>query len=461
MTANSRPKDTPPRPFRVALYTAEDVGDWLDPLVPGGPFEVTRCATARDLAESGADLAVAWVPVAETAPLAAELAAEEGAPPLTLLSGKAAAEHPQARFMRALLQAKREWETAFDALLDPLAILDQAGRVVRANLGFAEAFGHDIRAVKGLVATELLGVAEEGLDLVSLSLRDGEPRAGEVRYAGLGAPFQVSLSPLRDEEGAFRGVVLLLKDLSEIKESRERLLQAARLADVGHLAAGVAHEINTPLASIALRAESLQKAAQDEALRAVPAFSLFPRYLRTIEEEVFRCKKIIRALLEFSARRNPETKPLDLNALVERTADLVQHQFRVQQVTLDLRLGEGLAPVPADEGQIRQVLVALLTNALDVSKAGGRVTVSTAGEDGGRVRLAVEDDGPGIPRELQDRIFSPFFTTKPFGQGTGLGLSICHGIVAAHGGVIRVDSEPGRGTRMSVALPVLCQEVAS
>ena len=461
MTANGRPKGTPPRPLRVALYGAADVGDWLDPLVPGGPFEVEHCATVHDLAASGADLALAWVPVAETAPLAAELAAEEGAPPLTLLSGPPAAEHPQARFMRALVQAKREWETAFDALLDPIAILDAEGRVVRANLGFAQAFGRDIREVRGLCAAELLGAAEEGFDLVSLSLGDGEPRAAEVRYAGLGAPFQVSLSPLRDEGGAFRGVVLLLKDLSEIKESRERLLQAARLADVGHLAAGVAHEINTPLASIALRAESLQKAAQDEALRAIPTFSLFPRYLRTIEEEVFRCKKIIRALLEFSARRNPETKPLDLNVLVERTADLVQHQFRVQQVALDLRLEDGLARVPADEGQIRQVLVALLTNALDVSRAGGRVAVTTAGEDAGRVRLAVEDDGPGIPRELQDRIFSPFFTTKPFGQGTGLGLSICHGIVAAHGGVIRVDSEPGRGTRMSVALPALCQEVAS
>jgi hypothetical protein len=307
--------------------------------------------------------------------------------------------------------------------------------------------------------TDLLGPVEEGEDPLPASLSDGAPRRAEVRYARLRAPYAVSLSPVAGASGSWTSLVLLLKDLSAQREAQERMLQAARLLEVGHLAAGVAHEINTPLASIALRAESLRKAAEDGALRAVPSFANFPRYLRTIEEETFRCKKIVGALLEFSARRQPEKQPFDLNALLDKTADLVEHQFRVQQIGLERCLEPGHPQVSGDEGQIRQVVVALLMNALDASRAGGRVVLRSTRPEPSSVLFEVEDQGRGIPVEIQDRIFDPFFTTKPFGQGTGLGLSICHGIVKAHAGSIRVLSAPDRGTRMVVSLPSLKQEV--
>jgi signal transduction histidine kinase len=249
-------------------------------------------------------------------------------------------------------------------------------------------------------------------------------------------------------------VVVMLKDVSDRREQQERLQRSARLADIGQLAAGVAHEINTPLASIALRAESLMKAAEDPRLLAIDTFKNFPRYLKTIDEEIFRCKKIIGALLEFSRARPPEKRVTDLNALAEKAAELVGHQMKLKQIALALDLQPGLPTLHADDGQLRQVLIALLMNALDATAPGGHVGIETRRDGDGTVVLTVKDDGEGIAPEHLDKIFSPFFTTKPVGQGTGLGLAICHGIVAAHGGEIRVDSEVGRGTRVSLALPI-------
>jgi signal transduction histidine kinase len=227
---------------------------------------------------------------------------------------------------------------------------------------------------------------------------------------------------------------------------------AARLADIGQLAAGVAHEINTPLASIALRAESLLKSAEDPELQALGAFRNFPRYLKTIDEEIFRCKKIISALLDFSRARRPEVRDTDLNALVERATDLVRHQMKLKRVNLDVALDAGLPPIAVDDGQLRQAIIALLMNALDATPSGGRIEVTTQRE-GESVILTVADTGAGIAPEHLDKIFNPFFTTKPVGQGTGLGLAITHGIVTSHGGEVRVTSEVDHGTRLSLVLP--------
>ena len=232
------------------------------------------------------------------------------------------------------------------------------------------------------------------------------------------------------------------------------MVESEKLAALGGLVAGMAHEINTPLASIALRAESLMKSAEDPRLLAIDTFRNFPRYLKTIDEEIFRCKRIIGSLLDFSRVRKPEVKDSDLNALAERAAELVGHQMKLKQVTISLKLDPTLPRVPADEGQLRQALLALLMNALDATPSGGRVEIETRREGADSVALTVADSGMGIPRENLDKIFSPFFTTKPVGQGTGLGLAICHGIVSSHGGEIQVESEVDKGTRLSLVLPV-------
>jgi signal transduction histidine kinase len=370
------------------------------------------------------------------------------APPTVLLRGPG--PHPLTRLLGSLVQAKREWEEAFDAVVDPTVILDESGRVVRGNLRLAALLGTSIAAIPGHSYQELFGGAL-GADPVAESLADGQARTHEARYARLPGQHLVTTSPRR----AGGGLVVTLKDVTNLHEQERLLQQASRLADIGQLAAGVAHEINTPLASIALRAESLLRAAEDPRLRGVDSFQSFPRYLKTIEDEVFRCKKIIGALLEFSRSRKPEVRETDLNALAETAAELVRHPMHLKQVELKLCLEPGLPTIRADDGQLRQVLLALLLNALDATPRGGHVQLETRTRDEveGMIAFTVADDGEGIPREHLAKIFTPFFTTKAPGKGTGLGLAICHGIVQAHGGEIVVDSQAGSGTRVTVALP--------
>jgi signal transduction histidine kinase len=284
-------------------------------------------------------------------------------------------------------------------------------------------------------------------------LNNGESLVCDTRFAALPGTFQVTLSPLSAQHEQ-PGVVMILKDVTELRDQQARLELGHRLSDIGRLAGGVAHEISTPLASIALRSESLLRHAQDERLLAIEAFADFPRYLKTIEDETFRCKRIIGALLEFCRPRRPEVLASDLNALAEKAASLVSDQMKAKQVGLRLQLAPTLAPVMIDATQVREALIALLLNALDACERGGVVTVETHTLTGARVRLVVTDNGVGIPPENLDKVVTPFFTTKPVGQGTGLGLSICDGVVRAHGGQLLLESVVGKGTSVALELPV-------
>jgi PAS domain S-box-containing protein len=436
--------------LRVALVGDSDDRSWSSALAER--VEFIRVTDLASLETVQADLVLAVASPDGAASLIAALPKAAGAPPVTLLIGPDPRRHPQAVFVDLLIQAKRDWMTTFDAIVDPVALLDADGAVVRANVGFAGVVGRKVQDVISMTYTSLLGPPDAGeTDPIAQTLADGQPRTGETRYQALAGIQQVTTSPM---PGETRRVVVLLKDVTQLREQQERLLQASRLADIGLLAAGVAHEISTPLASISLRAESLLRSAEDERLQAIDAFKNFPRYLKTMDEEIFRCKKIISALLEFSRARKPEVKEVDLNALAEKAADLVSHQMKLRQVKLGLRLDPKTPLIEADEGQLRQALIALLMNSLDATPPQGHVNIETRREDEHRVSLSVVDDGSGIPEENLDKMFSPFFTTKPLGQGTGLGLAICHGIVTAHGGEIRVDSKVGQGTRISLLLPI-------
>jgi two-component system NtrC family sensor kinase len=438
--------------LRVGILGAgPQAEEWASELA-GRNVEVVPVETVEGLGRAGVGLVVVVARPEDAASLAMRMAAEPDAPPAAMIFGPEARQHPHLKLIRSLLDAKNEWERTFDAIVDPVALLDRSGVVRRANLGLARALGRPIREVLAVGYAELLGTPD-GKDPIAASLGDGGSRTEETSYPRLPGVQQVTVSPHRDASGALHELVVILKDVGDLKQQQERLLQAARLADIGQLAAGVAHEINTPLASIALRAESLLRAARDPQLQAAEAFKNFPRYLQTIDEEIFRCKRIIGGLLEFSRARTPEKRPLDLNSLAEKAAELVGHQMKLKQIALELRLHPGLSHLFADDGQLRQALIALLMNALDATPRGGQVTLETRAEGTDRVVLTVADTGTGIAREHLDKIFNPFFTTKPVGQGTGLGLAICHGIVASHGGEIRVETEPGQGTRISLVLP--------
>jgi two-component system NtrC family sensor kinase len=440
------------------LGTGQDVLEWSSGLSRRA-FEVIPVADIDALLRAGVGLGLVVTPPEHAAEIASRLAAQPTAPPVAMLIGDPNSRHPFTRLQATLLEAKNDWEGTFDAIVDPVAILDGGGRVVRANRGLAGVLGRQPAELIGQHYLALVGKAAAA-DPIAAALEDGGARTGEARYASVAATFQVTVSPLADGRGG-RGLVVLLKDITVLKEQQERLLQTSRLTDIGQLAAGVAHEINTPLASIALRAESLLRAAQDPRLQEIDSFRNFIRYLKTIDEEIFRCKKIISALLEFSRRRPPEVRETDLNALAERAADLVGHQLKLKQIALALRLEPQLPHIRADDDQLRQALIALLMNAGDATPAGGRIEVETRKSGDHEVTFSVTDNGVGIPRENLDRIFSPFFTTKPVGQGTGLGLALCHGIVTAHGGAILVESDPGKGSRFSLVLPIRGPETPS
>ncbi len=230
----------------------------------------------------------------------------------------------------------------------------------------------------------------------------------------------------------------------EVRRFNERLLQTEKLAAIGQLAAGLAHELNTPLASISGYAEELAEISKgdDGKIR---------KYTETIRSQTDRCKGITQSLLNFARGRDFKIQPVDVNALLREAVDYLR--FKKRPLGLEIRTDlRASAPVQADPGQLLQVFLSILINAADATEGGGTVAVrSSSGED---VRIAIADTGCGIPPENIKKVFEPFFTTKGPGQGTGLGLSISYGIVKQLGGTIELRSEVGKGTEVEIALPV-------
>ncbi|MBI4240403.1 MAG: GAF domain-containing protein [Candidatus Rokubacteria bacterium] len=238
--------------------------------------------------------------------------------------------------------------------------------------------------------------------------------------------------------------------VEELQRSQAQLLQTEKLAAMGSLLAGVAHELNNPLSVVLGLASFLRQAVKDGPL-AEPKGD--------IAEAAERCARIVTNFLALARRQPPERRKVQLNRVCEEAVELLAYSLRVDNVELTLELAEDLPTLWADPHQLHQVLVNLMTNAhhaMRESPPPRRLTLTTRHDPAqARICLQVVDTGPGIPPEIQRRIFEPFFTTKPLGQGTGLGLSICHGIVESHGGSIRLESQPGQGAVFVVDLPVV------
>src|SRR5919202_1064583 len=227
---------------------------------------------------------------------------------------------------------------------------------------------------------------------------------------------------------------------------RVRLMESDRLAAVGELVAGVAHEVNNPLASISAFAQLLLR---DGGLSEAQRDSL-----EVIKAETMRASQVVKDLLAFARRSEPHREPLDLNLVVTRTLRLRHYQLSTNQIHVEQQLACDLPPVIGDARQLQQVCLNLVTNAVQAMApmGGGRLRVVTRA-DGTSVVLEMTDSGPGIPSGVRARIFEPFFTTKPEGEGTGLGLSVSYGIVAAHGGTIEVAETSAGGTTFRITLP--------
>ena len=269
----------------------------------------------------------------------------------------------------------------------------------------------------------------------------------ESSTSGTLRTYRLSKIPIRDAVGVVTHIITIGEDITDWVAAREAVAQNEKLAAIGRLAAGIMHEINNPLATIAACAETM---AMDI---TVPEGE--PEYLKIIESEVHRCKKIIDGLLDFSRPRPQERESLQVNTVVERALFLLKHHARFKQLTVTRELSDEMPNVYASSEQLIQVMIALLMNAADAMPQYGRVLVRSrvAPAVSGHVIIEVQDEGSGMTRNEVARIFEPFYTTKDPGRGTGLGLAICHGIVADHGGRIEVASEPGQGTCFSILLP--------
>jgi signal transduction histidine kinase len=224
------------------------------------------------------------------------------------------------------------------------------------------------------------------------------------------------------------------------------------MASIGLLAAGVAHEVNTPLTGISSYAQMLRKEVEAGDPKA--------ELLEKIERQTFRASKIINSLLNFSRSSGAELEPLDVNKLVLDVLSLLEPQLGGASIKLRKEFGDGLPRVRGNENRLQQVFFNLILNAKDAMPKGGWLTVVTRADDD-TVIAEIKDTGHGIRKEHIKRIYDPFFTTKGLGRGTGLGLSVSYGIVQEHGGAIFVDSVPGKGTTFQVTLPALeLQEAA-
>jgi len=233
----------------------------------------------------------------------------------------------------------------------------------------------------------------------------------------------------------------------ELKKTQEQLVQSEKLASLGKLAAGIAHEINNPLTGILTYSSLLLKEHKDN--------PQMKEDLEIVVNETTRCRKIVKGLLEFARQTEPSKAPADINKVVEETLSLLETQALFQNIKIEKRLKKGLPEVMMDVDQIKQVFVNIIINAAEAMSQGGTLTIQSDSDPENRfVQVSFIDTGPGIPEENLPKIFDPFFTTKRSGKGTGLGLSVSYGIVQRHNGFLEVKSQLGKGSIFTVKLPL-------
>ncbi len=360
---------------------------------------------------------------------------------------------------------KKEWERTFDAIADMVWIEDGVQNVVRANKTLLVKTGFSVVGITGKSCGEILekiGISTDRC-LCSDTIRTKKPSYLELRGTG-GSLFYFWAYPLNDEEGRLYAIVHYLKDVTSQKRLEQQLIRADKMASLGTLVAGIAHEINNPLGIIAGFSEALLDRSKESALLGMEDFSDFPEYLQTIHNEIFRCKDILRSLLEFSRPHGGTFRELDINELIKEVILLVNHKAARLKHNIRLDLNRYLPKIYADAGSLRQLFMNIIINSMYFTPEGGSITITTEMDPGNEeghvlsrfpdiIKVAINDTGAGIPADIIDKIFDPFFTTRPVGEGTGLGLAICHKIVEKHSGAIDVESVPGKGTTFIIRIP--------
>ena len=361
---------------------------------------------------------------------------------LNALLSSAAIALENARLLELLSLGKKEWEQTVDAIADAFCVVDDTGMVHRANRAFGLIAQRPLTALAGRPWSSLL--PQEWIPPVAQVL--AVPSSGSLDLPSGERLFTVSALPIGGS--AERAAVLVFSDQTEKRLLQGQLIQSEKMSAIGQLIAGVAHDLNNPLASVVGFADYLV-----ESERNAPPQLREP--LRAIQQEAERAASIVRNLLTFARKQERRRRSQQIGPILEATVLLLRNQLMACKVESHLEIDSDLPDVTLDANQIQQVFVNVINNAAQAVQASGKLgnvwVRATRWLDG--VAVTVEDDGPGIPDTIAAKVFEPFFTTKAEGQGTGLGLSICHGIVTEHGGRITLARRPQGGAAFRVELP--------
>ena len=434
-------------PIAAARFSAEEVEFWRD----AGIYYFVPCVF-----EGGAIAVLALGRKGNDEPFNSE-----DLELLTAVAGQVATAIENGRLYRQLhLKAEeigrmREFnENILESLDDGLVVFDLEEQIVRWNRALEGFYGIDRDEAIGKKLDEVFD--ETFVQAITAARRDNPYGATLYRVPLVARKndddssqllVTATVVPLQDPDSDIvAGAILLIEDITDRVRLEEQLQISEKMASIGLLAAGVAHEVNTPLTGISSFTQMLLEGADPADPRTV--------LLEKIERQTFRAAKIVNGLLNLSRQGKPSSEPtsVDLNAVITDVFALLEHQFEVGRIKIRRELSETPVLVVGLEHQLQQVFLNLFLNARDAMPSGGWLVVSTR-TDGDRVVAEVADTGSGIPTEHLARIYDPFFTTKAIGRGTGLGLSISYGIVREHDGEIHCDSGMGQGTRFTLSLP--------
>jgi len=368
---------------------------------------------------------------------------------------------------KQLQKTEARYQALVENAQDLIYTVDPEGRIESLNRSAAELFAKALGLRTGVDLDPQMFIGQTLFDIFSLKTADFHLEwMDEVRVKGR-APskrhqvtvgeeefwFSTSIVGLKDEDGEIYAYEIISRNITGRKALEDRLTNMEKLASIGILAAGVAHEINNPIAVILGFTEHLLDNTEGQAD--------IQETLKIIEEEGFKCKKIVENLLTFARTPERTEHNADINQVLEKMLAVIQNTLLTKKILLETNFTPGISRAQGDPRELQQVFINLVNNAIDAMKGGGFLKVSTRlSQDGKKVRIEFADTGNGIPREVQPRIFDPFFTTKGAGGGTGLGLSVCYGIVSKFGGTIMFSSFPAdeypekHGTVFTVYLPV-------
>lgn len=360
-------------------------------------------------------------------------------------------EHMVEERTRELLASEEKYRRLFEGSKDMVFICDGYGRLLDINQAGAQLFGvEDRRELLGSALLDRIHPMEKGGSLLELFQERDFVMDLEVYLRKKGGEEAVGLlaaTVRRSPAGIPQRIEGILKDISSRRWMERQLLQADKLASLGQLSAGVAHEINNPLGLILGYTQLL--------LRDVDPQTPLAQDLKVIEKHAVHCKRIVEDLLKFSRSSGTTRTRQDLNAMLREVLAVLRSKFELERVQVVEHLAPDLPAIIVDGDKMKQVFMNLLMNARQAISPPGTITVRTMKDTGRRrVVASVQDTGCGIAPEILHRIFDPFFTTKPVGVGTGLGLSVSYGIVRDHDGEIRVDTSPGKGSTFVVELPM-------